>query len=406
MSILCDPAVVHLVRRFVMSVKGPTRRLLQATICEHFGIRSGRKAESIFNWNRNTVARGLQELYTGQKVECQHDRRGRPRVETKRPEILSLLKEQLDEQTQADPKFQSNKLYTRMTGNSVRTHLAARLGVPETSLPSVRTNRRVLNRNGYMLKRLRKTLPQRKIKETNAIFDNVKSAHARASNDSTILRVSIDTKAKVKIGSFDRGGKTRDALHLNASDHDMGGLSITPCGLLELASGRLHIDFVGGPCTSDTIADQLERWWEKRRSDYPNVTILMIDLDNGPEIASRRTQFMNRLIQWSDRIGKQIELVYYPPYHSKYNRIERCWSSLEQHWNGAQLRTVADAIAWASTMTWKGITPIVERISTEYAKGVKLTKHAFASLSPRLRRSLGIEKWSVTITPGKLDSTG
>ena len=46
-----------------------------------------------------------------------------------------------------------------------------------------------------------------------------------------------------------------------------------------------------------------------------------------------------------------IELVYYPPYHSKYNRIERCWGVLEQHWNGTQLTTLEIAFAWAKSMT-------------------------------------------------------
>ena len=406
MSALLDPAVVHLVRQAVKSVKGAVRRRLQATFCAHFGILNPRRAESLFNWNRKTVARGLEELHSLQVIKSQSDGRGRPRVETKHPEILTLLQEQLDEQTQADPKFQSNKLYTRITGKSLRTHLATTLGISEASLPTARTHRRVLNRNGYVLKRLRKTLPQRKIKETAAIFANVKSAHHRAANDPTILRVSIDTKAKVKIGSLDRGGKTRDQSQLDALDHDMGGSSTTPCGLLEIASGQLHIDFVDGPCTSDTIADLLERWWDKRRSEYPNVQTLMIDLDNGPEIGSRRTQFMKRLIKWSDKIGKQIELVYYPPYHSKYNSIERCWSSLERHWSGAQLRSIEDAIRWASSMTWKGITPVVEAISTQYAKGVKLAKKAFAKYSVRLRRSLEIGTWSLTIIPETIDSSG
>ncbi len=41
--------------------------------------------------------------------------------------------------------------------------------------------------------------------------------------------------------------------------------------------------------------------------------------------------------EFSDWSGLEIRLVYYPPYHSKYNRIERCWSALERHWNGTQL---------------------------------------------------------------------
>ena len=77
----------------------------------------------------------------------------------------------------------------------------------------------------------------------------------------------------------------------------------------------------------------------------------MIDLDNGPEVSSHRTQFISRLIEFSDKHNLMIELVYYPPYHSKYNRIERCWGVLEQHWNGTQLTTLEMAFAWAKSMT-------------------------------------------------------
>ncbi len=74
----------------------------------------------------------------------------------------------------------------------------------------------------------------------------------------------------------------------------------------------------------------------------------MIDLDNGPEVSSRRRQFMKQMVEFADRHGVSVELVYYPPYHSKYNLIERCWGVLEQHWNGTQLKTLTYVIGWAS----------------------------------------------------------
>src|SRR5258708_12760052 len=52
---------------------------------------------------------------------------------------------------------------------------------------------------------------------------------------------------------------------------------------------------------------------------------------------SRRTQFMARLVALADEFGLTIDLAYYPPYHSKYNPIERVWGVLEQHWNGSLL---------------------------------------------------------------------
>jgi len=95
-------------------------------------------------------------------------------------------------------------------------------------------------------------------------------------------------------------------------------------------------------------------------------------------------------------------LVYYPPYHSKYNPIERCWGVLEQHWNGTLLSTVDTALSWAGTMTWKGLHPVVHLCDKVYAKGVRLCKAAKAKLEERLHRSPTLPKWDVLIEPRSL----
>jgi len=85
---------------------------------------------------------------------------------------------------------------------------------------------------------------------------------------------------------------------------------------------------------------------------HTGIKRIHIELDNGPEIGSSRTQFMKRLVEFVDRHQVEVELVYLPPYHSKYNPIERCWGILEQHWNGTLLHSVAEVLRWAGTMTW------------------------------------------------------
>ena len=72
----------------------------------------------------------------------------------------------------------------------------------------------MLNRLGYTLKKVLKTKPLRKIPETDAIFENVAKRHQQAHRDPGILRISIDTKAKVKIGNLSRGGYSRMRLSL------------------------------------------------------------------------------------------------------------------------------------------------------------------------------------------------
>lgn len=145
--------------------------------------------------------------------------------------------------------------------------------------------------------------------------------------------------------------------------------------------------------------DCLEQWWQDRREHYGHIRELVINLDNGPELASGRTQFIKRLVEFADRYDLRIRLVYYPPYHSKYNPIERCWGILENHWNGTLLESVETALNWAKTMTWKGIHPVVLLLEGTYETGVHVAKKAFKQFQQRLQRSEILPKWSVTIEP-------
>ena len=106
-------------------------------------------------------------------------------------------------------------------------------------------------------------------------------------------------------------------------------------------SGQLFLSLGQSAETSDFIADSIEDGWPTRREAHLGVRKIVIDLDNGPNVQSHRTQFMKRLIEFADKHQLKIELAYYPPYHSKYNPVERCWSSLERHWNGTLLIDVA-----------------------------------------------------------------
>jgi transposase len=228
----------------------------------------------------------------------------------------------------------------------------------------------------------------------------VRVAHLRAENNPTILRISIDCKARVKIGPFSRGCATRDVASQKAVDHDMAVTpTVTPCGILEVASGQLTIGMIVGTTTSDSIVDTLERWWQERKAVYPHVQTLMIDLDNGPDCQSHRTQFVHRITQFADSSGLRILLVYYPPYHSKYNPVERCWSALERHWNGALLTTIETSLKWVATMTWKQLRPIVWKLDNNYERGKTLTKSQMKTVGQRLLRLTGLERWCVMIRP-------
>jgi hypothetical protein len=213
-----------------------------------------------------------------------------------------------------------------------------------------------------------------------------------------VLRLSIDAKATVKVGPFARGGKSR--IPTVAVDHDFQPAAmVTPVGILLPTLSELFVYGITSKVTSDCLADCVERWWNTVRSRFAHITMLVINLDNGPENHSRRTQFMQRMVTFAQRTSLTIRLAYYPPYHSKYNPIERCWGILETHWNGALLDSIGAVIQFAATMTWKGTHPMVELVTTSYKTGVKLTKAAMQAVEAQLTRRPGLEKWFVDICP-------
>lgn len=78
----------------------------------------------------------------------------------------------------------------------------------------------------------------------------------------------------------------------------------------------------------------------KLKIQKQNIKRLIIFLDNGPENNSRRTTWIKKLVELAVKHHITIELVYYPPYHSKYNMIERYWARLQLSWNGLIIDTV------------------------------------------------------------------
>lgn len=182
-------------------------------------------------------------------------------------------------------------------------------------------------------------------------------------------------------------------------DHDPPAKEkLVPLGIVILATGALTLCF-GTHETSDFWADCLRYWWTQVRAQHRGVRRLVIYLDNGPKNSGRRTQFLKRLTEFADWSGLEIHLVYYPPYHSKYNPIERCWSSLQKKWNGTLLTCWAVVKSCAERMTWKGSHPHVSMIEGNYPNGVTVPKSEMKTINARLTRSESLPKYDILIKP-------
>jgi hypothetical protein len=197
----------------------------------------------------------------------------------------------------------------------------------------------------------------KKIPETDAIFNQLHEVNRKVDETEGVLRLSMDAKASVKLGSFSRGGYSR--VEVEAGDHDFGSEgSLIPFSILLPQYGDLFLSFAHSKVTSDYIWDRVEEQWSEWEAKHHPST-LVINQDNGPESSSRCTQFIKRAVDFANQHGINIQLAYYPPYHSKYNPVERTHGALEQYWNGMLLTDAETTIKIVENMTWKGKHPVV-----------------------------------------------
>lgn len=183
--------------------------------------------------------------------------------------------------------------------------------------------------------------------------------------------MSLDAKAPVLIGPFSRGGKSR--LGTAGADHDFKPWGrLTPFGLFLPEPKELNLFFTPSKVTSDFIVDRLEEWWEANRSRFTGVDRLLLDLDNGPENHSRRSQFVYRLL-----------------------RLARA--------HRVTLDSEAAVLGFAGSMTYGGKHPQVSRVDQTYASGVRRSTREMKRMERYLQRLPGLGKWSVVIPPPEVD---
>lgn len=385
-----------------IKLSGSKRRAFQAQVAIDYLDSRPRLAERTFDWDRNTVELGLHELRTGFVCIGNFKARGNKKEEEKKPELEVDICHLAEPESQVDPKFQSDFKYTRITAKAMREALMTKKGWQDESLPSVKTIGNIMNRLDYRLRRVQKAKPIKKVKETDAIFSNLHKINKESDEREDSLRISIDTKAKVDLCNSSRGGTSRCKKATQADDHDMGiNPKLVPVGLLEVMAGFLTLIFGTSFETSDLIVDCIEKWWNDNKCRLSHINQLVINLDNGPQNSSHRTQFMKRMVEFSDKNDIEIVLAYYPPYHSKYNPIERSWGILENHWSGTLLNSIETTLEWAKTMTWKGIHPVIELLVTIYERGVRIGKKEFKAITDRINRhpNPDLKKYYVTIQP-------
>jgi hypothetical protein len=235
---------------------------------------------------------------------------------------------------------------------------------------------------------------------TNPIFNNIKRENAIADADPTTIRISMDTKASIKVGDFSRGGYSRGLEAIKALDHDfISTTNLTLGGILNTKTGEPFLFFTKSNKTSEFMIEGLKLWWAKNKPSLSGINQIVINLDNGPECSGHRSLFLSLLVAFAHAENIIIRLIYYPPYHSKYNLIERFWGGLERFWYGYLLSSVDCVLRRAASFVWKNMQTTVALINGVFDKGISISKEEKVELEKRLIRSKSLPWYDITISP-------
>jgi hypothetical protein len=349
------------------------------------GFGGQRLAQRELAWNRDTIRKGIKELTSGITCVDNYSGKGRKKAEEHLTTLLEDIKNIVDQESQTDPSFKSRRLYTRLTAAQVRKQLIEKYGYSDEVLPTFLFDSSQIKWFRLQPQTSEESFTSKKIPQTDAIFEELAIVNQNADSDPSVLRLSLDAKARVNIGTFDRGGRNR--VKTETFDHDFQPkTTVTPYGIFLPKFDELFLYFTESKVTSDFIVDVLEDFWLGERHRFSQIETLVLNQDNGSENSSRRTQFMKRIVEFAHKYSLNIRLAYYPPYHSKYNPIERTWAVLENHWNGSILDEVETALNFARTMKWKDKNPVVKLIHETYQNGVRLTKKAMSQIEKQIER--------------------
>ena len=156
-----EPEMIPVLIDTAESLKGSGKRLFMARTVQAMGRGGQRWAEVHLGWCRDTIRKGVHELRSGMTcIDAFHCRRRKP-AEDHLPRLLDDIRSIADGQSQADPKFQTNRLFTRISAAEVRRQLIATKGYTDAELPTQQTINTKLNMLGYSLTKVAKCRPQK-----------------------------------------------------------------------------------------------------------------------------------------------------------------------------------------------------------------------------------------------------
>ena len=155
------PEMIPVLIDAAKALKGSPKRVFMAKAVAAMGRGGQCWAQEHLRWCRETIRKGTHELRSGMTcVDAFHCRRRKP-AEEHLPRLLDDIRSIADGQSQADPKFQTDRLFTRISAAEVRRQLIAVKGYTDEELPTQQTINTKMNLLGYRLSKVAKCRPQK-----------------------------------------------------------------------------------------------------------------------------------------------------------------------------------------------------------------------------------------------------
>lgn len=363
---------------------------------------SQRVAAKIFEFCRQTIKKSI-DIFKGLiDYKLDIETRGRKSIVEKYPEIINQIKRICENTENVDKSLKDNITYIDVSASYVRSKLQSKYGYSDNEVPCENTIIKIFKQYlGYKITKVKKSKVFKKISQTDAIFENVNKKKQEVKNSKdNVIAYSIDDKATKHIGDLSDNGSSW--IEKEALDHDTNiEYNVKPFGILNMKTNETKVYCTTNNSTAEYKVDCLEKQIKKDKIKNPNIDKVYLFLDNGPENSSRRTLWIWCLIMMAISLNITIELVYYPPYHSKYNLIEHFWGVLQRSWNGLIIDNLDKLIGVINTTKWSGINASGILVDKVYNKGKSVDKDELKKLieSHIHYENKGIEKWSLIITP-------
>lgn len=344
----------------------------------------------------------IKDIFSNDEKEIKPETRGRKKFEEKYPEIVSQIKEICDNSENVEKSLRDDITYIDVSAGYVLEKLKTEYGYSDDDCPSENTIRRIFKQKlNYKLSRVKKSKVYKKIPETDEIFENVnKKKEEVKQSDDNIIAFSIDDKATKQIGDVSGGGSSW--IEREALDHDTNvDAIIKPFGMLNMKTNETSVYCTDNNSTAEFKVESIRKQLKKEIAKNPRIEKLFLFLDNGPENSSRRTLWIFSLIMLAIEFQIKIELVYYPPYHSKYNLIEHFWGTLQKHWNGLIINTITKLLGAINSTKWSGVKANSVFDEKLYEKGKKVDKKILKILMEKhiIYENEKIKKFSLVIVP-------